>query len=418
MVKRILAILLALVMALALAPTAALADSASGEYSAFNGHYYQVFEPDSITWEEAKQRCEQMGGYLATITSAEEQAFVDSLIENSGKNGLWLGAYRQQSDKEFVWLTGEPFQYTNWSAGQPDYSYQTEDMLMLYTYHNSQFGKWNDLTNEGWYDVPASKMGFICEWDSLGDLNDVPSLGEPSSIQGKVILKNQEEIAPWRERLDLPQYAQTLYDVVTGDKEGGKDSVFAVEQNFTLPEPAAAPEATQVDKIEVAEFDLYDLYAAPGAELNKAIFSDSSFYTIDANAEDRKIDCTKLAVGDVVTTSNFNGVYVTKIPYDSTFDTQKKEACEYIAAVYHAFDRDNPEIFWLSGKCKVRIASTGGRAYFFLSLADAKGNARLFAAGWKYIDGGAEGQRSNFLRRQVALFDKISWILDRMEAER
>lgn len=379
MVKRILAILLALVMALALAPTAALADSASGEYSAFNGHYYQVFEPDSITWEEAKQRCEQMGGYLATITSAEEQAFVDSLIENSGKNGLWLGAYRQQSDKEFVWLTGEPFQYTNWSAGQPDYSYQTEDMLMLYTYHNSQFGKWNDLTNEGWYDVPASKMGFICEWDSLGDLNDVPSLGEPSSIQGKVILKNQEEIAPWRERLDLPQYAQTLYDVVTGDKEGGKDSVFAVEQNFTLPEPAAAPEATQVDKIEVAEFDLYDLYAAPGAELNKAIFSDSSFYTIDANAEDRKIDCTKLAVGDVVTTSNFNGVYVTKIPYDSTFDTQKKEACEYIAAVYHAFDRDNPEIFWLSGKCKARImiaadpATKAKEAYFFLVLADKDG---------------------------------------------
>ena len=92
MAKRILAMLLALVMVLALAPTAALADSASGEYSTFNGHYYQVFEPDSITWEAAKQRCEQMGGYLATITSAEEQAFVDSLIENSGKNGLWLGA--------------------------------------------------------------------------------------------------------------------------------------------------------------------------------------------------------------------------------------------------------------------------------------------------------------------------------------
>lgn len=510
MAKRILAMLLALVMVLALAPTAALADSASGEYSTFNGHYYQVFEPDSITWEAAKQRCEQMGGYLATITSAEEQAFVDSLIENSGKNGLWLGARRQQSDGEFVWLTGEPFQYTNWSAGQPDYTSRTEDMLMLYTYHNSQFGKWNDLTNEGWYDVPASKMGyicewdsvpsfqaeieipgdavlfqgrrykiyldqyswtdardkcirlgghlatitsadeqefieslnaddrqlwiggyrddafnwywvtgetwaytnwgsgepnnkgnetravvwprfwndlsdssgeqsgFICEWDSLSDLNDVPSLG-PSSIQGQVIRKSQQEIAPWGERLELPQYAQTLYDVVTGDKDVGKDSVFAVEQNFTLPEPAAAPEATQVDKIEVAEFDLYDLYAAPGAELNKAIFSDSSFYTIDANAEDRKIDCTKLAVGDVVTTSNFNGVYVTKIPYDSTFDTQKKEACEYIAAVYHAFDRDNPEIFWLSGKCKARImiaadpATKAKEAYFFLVLADKDG---------------------------------------------
>ena len=507
MKKRLLAIFLTLAMALALLPAAALADSTSGGYFTFNGHYYQVFEPDSITWEDAKQRCEQMGGYLATITSAEEQAFVDSLIENSGKNGLWLGAYRQQSDAEFVWLTGEPFQFTNWSAGQPDYTSRREDMLMLYTYHNSQFGKWNDLTNEGWYDVPARKMGyicewdsapsfqagipgdavlfqgrhykiyrdqyswtdardqcirlgghlatitsadeqefieslntdnrqlwiggyrddafnwywvtgeawaytnwgsgepnnqgnetraavwpkfwndlrdssgeqsgFICEWDSLGDLNDVPSLGDPSSIQEKAIRKDQKEVAPWGDRLDLPEYAEELYDTISGTK--GQGGAFEREENFVLPMTSAGAEVSKVEQINVAEFSLLDLYANPGAELNSAIFSDESFYTIPANAEDRKVDCAKLSMGDLVTTPNFNGVYVTKIPYDSAFDTKKKEACEYIAAVYHAFDRDHPEVFWLSGKCKARIMvaadpATGGKeAYFFLVLADKDG---------------------------------------------
>lgn len=45
----------------------------------FNGHSYYVYNLSSVTtWEEAKEYCESKGGYLATITSKEEDEFVYS----------------------------------------------------------------------------------------------------------------------------------------------------------------------------------------------------------------------------------------------------------------------------------------------------------------------------------------------------
>ena len=48
------------------------------------------------------------------------------------------------------------------------------------------------------------------------------------------------------------------------------------------------------------------------------------------------------------------------------------------------------------------------------SLTEAGGNARLWAEGWKTAYGDADGYTSDFVRRQLSLFDKIAWILDRM----
>ena len=49
-----------------------------------NGHFYQVVAvADPITWPEAQAAAAGAGGYLATITSAEENAFVISLAEQN-----------------------------------------------------------------------------------------------------------------------------------------------------------------------------------------------------------------------------------------------------------------------------------------------------------------------------------------------
>ena len=48
------------------------------------------------------------------------------------------------------------------------------------------------------------------------------------------------------------------------------------------------------------------------------------------------------------------------------------------------------------------------------SLTQAGGNVRLWAEGWKAAFGGADSYTSDFVRRQLSLFDKIAWILDRM----
>ena len=40
-----------------------------------NGHWYKRFD-DTMTWHDAKAHCESLSGYLATLTSQSEHAFV------------------------------------------------------------------------------------------------------------------------------------------------------------------------------------------------------------------------------------------------------------------------------------------------------------------------------------------------------
>lgn len=48
-----------------------------------NGHFYDVvLTPGTISWENANDAAALAGGYLATITSEAENAFVYSLVNN------------------------------------------------------------------------------------------------------------------------------------------------------------------------------------------------------------------------------------------------------------------------------------------------------------------------------------------------
>ncbi|MBQ7593019.1 MAG: C-type lectin domain-containing protein [Synergistaceae bacterium] len=45
----------------------------------WNNHKYQIFQ-EALTWDEAKSKCEELGGHLATITSSEEQNIVAQFV--------------------------------------------------------------------------------------------------------------------------------------------------------------------------------------------------------------------------------------------------------------------------------------------------------------------------------------------------
>ncbi len=91
-----------------------------------NGHYYEVvmFEGGSRTWDEAGSSiC--CGGYLATITSAAENEFVaDLLFQYPTCIEAFLGGYQPDPDvppdEGWEWVTGEAWDYTNWSPGEPN----------------------------------------------------------------------------------------------------------------------------------------------------------------------------------------------------------------------------------------------------------------------------------------------------------
>jgi hypothetical protein len=98
-----------------------------------NGHYYKaVYVPEGISWIKAKADAERAGGYLATVTSSKENAFIFSLIEDErfwhccvtpshGKEylGPWIGGYQEDGSREpdrgWKWVTGEEFSYEKWA---------------------------------------------------------------------------------------------------------------------------------------------------------------------------------------------------------------------------------------------------------------------------------------------------------------
>ena len=146
---------------------AANAVSAIPAYSvSFNGHSYAVFD-NSMMWQEAKEYCEDLGGYLVTITTQEEQEFLDGLIKKSSKNLYWIGLYL--ADDNWIWVNNESFSYSNWNEGEPNAAFEgTEDVVQMFSgvFGNGYLGKWNDSRNDsGGGDYTLDNVGFICEWD-------------------------------------------------------------------------------------------------------------------------------------------------------------------------------------------------------------------------------------------------------------
>ena len=125
-----------------------------------NGHYYKVFSgPNSeypqLTWEEAKLACEQLGGHLVTITSSEEQDFIESLDSTTciGEWSVWIGLSRPEGTGPWTWITGEPYEYTHWDNNEPS----GDGSCVAMRTKNYGYG-WNDADAN-------TPFAYVCEWD-------------------------------------------------------------------------------------------------------------------------------------------------------------------------------------------------------------------------------------------------------------
>lgn len=144
----------------------------------FNGHYYYVFNNENYTYEQAKLFCEAVGGYLATITSQEENDYVFQYMKLSGYQSAYFGLSDSATEGTWTWSNGETVNYTNWSKNEPNAERSDEDYAMFY--YKYETGKWND-GNFGNGTVRGGKA-FICEWN--GDATgQVPVATEPVVAQ-------------------------------------------------------------------------------------------------------------------------------------------------------------------------------------------------------------------------------------------
>lgn len=150
----------------------------------YNGHYYQVYDLDSIrSWQSAEYYCEAMGGYLATITSQEENDFVyNNVVKAAGYESAYFGLTDHNDLGTWRWVNGEKVDYLNWSYGEPNNEYGDEHYAMFY--HEYTDGYWND----GCFGKRTGDQGraFICEWGNYTRDADAPSVSQRFKYWGKI----------------------------------------------------------------------------------------------------------------------------------------------------------------------------------------------------------------------------------------
>lgn len=132
----------------------------------FNGHYYYLYDfaglsPDeSNTYENALGYCEGVNGYLATITSQEENDFLYAYMMQEGYSSAYFGYSDSENEGTWTWCNGEKSSYTNWHNTEPNGENSDEDYAMFYYKYSD--GTWND--GDFGNRTANSGTAFICEW--------------------------------------------------------------------------------------------------------------------------------------------------------------------------------------------------------------------------------------------------------------
>jgi len=107
------------------------------------------------SWDKAQGTCQNNSGYLAVITSADEDAFVINLKNNFTEDlpsvyqqvmVYWIGLITNEHGNTFSWVDGEAYGYTNYN--------------MLHGHNGMCYGIRDDAWDSNNCD---STSPFICE---------------------------------------------------------------------------------------------------------------------------------------------------------------------------------------------------------------------------------------------------------------
>ena len=114
-------------------------------YDTTTGHFYKLSSVG--TYEQVNAEAKESGGYLACISSAEENEIV-AKVSSTGKTttSSYIGLMRNKENiQEWMWADGSEVNYTNWNEGEPNSENETVAEIYDST-RSSGAEKWNDCT--------------------------------------------------------------------------------------------------------------------------------------------------------------------------------------------------------------------------------------------------------------------------------
>lgn len=345
----------------------------------FNNHKYALYDL-SMTWTEAKAYCEDLGGHLATITSAEEQAFIESFLpEPYTKRQYWLGATFESGSWE--WVTGETFEYTNWDRNQPDHQ-SGEEFAEIFNcsgdggaYPATRY-KWNDITHNNVSGsnpvVGADAIGFICEYDSLvpgyvryfsswDEENQIAYFG-PGDMLGSQVTEETDVSFTENPTALLGQYVLVETKPRT-DGDVGPDILIRVKAVESKTGTVTAADATSVTidsetystplgmtqpESFVDQFVLYHLYNGRLVEVEILETIEGTLISWDAQTRVLNVNLDGAAKNPVVYTLSplADADTLSRLNSGSLINSQISYTCDCSCLAYHVESADSK-----SGKC-------------------------------------------------------------------
>jgi hypothetical protein len=125
----------------------------------FMGRRYAIVR-DELTWHEARNLAESLGGHLVVINDADENQFISDMYAAPLSSGfIWMGLTDIGDEGTFRWIDGTPVGYTNWDAGQPDNFEPGENCVASGPILNGAM-TWND-------NYCYQRFYTVIEWDYL-----------------------------------------------------------------------------------------------------------------------------------------------------------------------------------------------------------------------------------------------------------
>ena len=107
-----------------------------------------------IPWRRAGEECSSNNAVLASVTSSEENRFINQL---AGDKESWIGGNDRVTEGTFTWSDGSPWDTTKleqfWAPEQPTSGYYGGDCVHIVPGYG---GRWKVL-------VCSSRTSFICE---------------------------------------------------------------------------------------------------------------------------------------------------------------------------------------------------------------------------------------------------------------
>ena len=176
------------------------------------------------------------------------------------------------------------------------------------------------------------------------------------------------------------------------------------ESSFTVNTKSPDNQLCDVASVEIV--DIPNTYAYADGLIEYEPFSSESAFNILPTSGDASIDFSTIKLGDYVSTSSFNGIYMLSIPGDAT-SQMKEEAIQFITAICDLISKEYPEIFWLNDQHKARIITRYDQtaqaevSCYFLLLADAGGYS-LCSDKWR-----APGSIEAGIKRREAAVNRI-----------